>query len=253
VFENELSGLLGEGIAMEAAQLTRREIDSPWFDGGSGWRDQATGCWVTASTPEAEPDLWCRYLEGARQSYQRHGLDWVLDLDAIRDGDDTALFFAAVEPSGRVVGGTRVVGPLVVPEDSHALEEWTGNPGRATLRHMIANRLPFGIVEVKSAWANTEDYGSRAISTVLARTALPMMTLLGVQFVMATAAAHVLEQWRSSGGVVAERIPAAAYPNENYRTKVMWWDHRTISRYAEPEQFKLMCAENSEVLDRISA
>ncbi len=238
---------------MEAVHLTAGAMDVAWPVNGSGWRDQATGCWVAASTPEAEPALWHRYLEGAQQSYQRHGLDWVLDFDAIKDGDGTALFFAVVEPNGRVVGGTRVVGPLVAPEDSHALEEWAGNPGRTELHRMIANRLPFGVVEVKSAWANTEDYGSRAISLVLARTALPMMTLLGVQFVMATAAAHVLEQWRSSGGVVAGGIPAAAYPNENYRTKVMWWDHRTISRYADSDQFKLMCAENSEVLDRITA
>jgi hypothetical protein len=80
-----------------------------------------------------------------------------------------------------------------------------------------------------------------------------MMTMLGVQFVMATAAAHVLEQWQSSGGVVANRVPAAAYPNEDYRSKVMWWDRRTLATHAEPGQFKLMCAENAEILSRISA
>jgi hypothetical protein len=208
---------------------------------------------VAVSTPEADPDLWGQYLEGAVRSYRKHGLEWVLNLDAIRDGADTALFFAAVDPRGRVVGGTRVVGPLRSPEQSHALEEWSGNPGLPVLRYMIANRLPFGIAEVKSAWANSHDYGSRALSRVLARTALPTMTLLGVQFVMATAAAHVLEQWRSSGGVVATRVPAAAYPNEEYRTKVMWWDRRTIATHAEPEQFKLMCAEDSEILGRMSA
>jgi hypothetical protein len=238
---------------MEAARLTRPAIDGPWSDGGSRWRDQATGCWISASTPEADPELWNQYLEGALRSYRRHDLEWVLDVDAVREGTDTTLFFAAIDPKGRVVGGTRVVGPLRAPEESHALEEWNGNPGRTVLRHMIANRLPFGVVEVKSAWANSDEYGGRALSRVLARTALPMMTLLGVQFVMATAAAHVLEQWRSSGGVVAARIPAAAYPNENYRTKVMWWDRRTIATHAEPEQFKLMCAENSEILRRVSA
>ena len=238
---------------MEAVQLTGSAIDGPWLEGGSGWRDQATGCWITASTPQAEPDLWDQYLEGALSSYRRHGLEWVLDLDAIRDGGDTALFFAAVDPKGRVVGGTRVVGPLRSPEESHALDEWNGSLGREVLRQMITHRLPFGVVEVKSAWTNSHDYGSRALSTVLARTALPMMTLLDVQFVMATAAAHVVDQWRSSGGVVPARIPAAAYPNENYRTKVMWWDRRTIATHAEPEQFKLMCAENSEILRRISA
>ncbi|MCV7381544.1 hypothetical protein BST11_21400 [Mycobacterium alsense] len=238
---------------MVAAQLSGSAIDGPWLADGSGWRDEATGCWIAASTPEAEPELWEQYLDGALHSYSRHGLEWVLDLDAIRDGADTTMFFAAVDPRGRVVGGTRVVGPLRAPEDSHALEEWDGSPGRPVLRHMIANRIPFGVVEVKSAWTNTSDYGSRALSRVLARTALPMMTLLGVQFVMATAAAHVLEQWQSSGGVVAGRVPAAAYPNENYRTKVMWWDRRTIATHAEPEQFKLMCAESSEILSRISA
>lgn len=238
---------------MEAAQLASEAIDGWWVEGGAGWRDEATGCWIAASTPEAEPDLWDQYLEGALRSYRRHGLEWVLDLDAVRDGADTTLFFAAVDPAGRVVGGTRVVGPLRAPEDSHALEEWSGSPGRPVLRHMIANRIPFGVVEVISAWTDSREYGGRALSRVLARTALPMMTLLGVQFVMATAAAHVLEQWRSSGGVVASRIPAAAYPTEDYRTKVMWWDRRTIATHAEAEQFKLMCAENSEILGRISA
>jgi hypothetical protein len=238
---------------MEAAQLTGEAIGDSWVEGGAGWRDEATGCWIAASTPEGDPDLWEQYLEGAFRSYRRHGLEWVLDIDAVRDGTDTTLFFAAVDPAGKVVGGTRVVGPLRAPEQSHALEEWNGSPGRPVLRHMIANRIPFGVVEVKSAWTDSRDYGGRALSRVLARTALPMMTLLGVQFVMATAAAHVLEQWRSSGGVVASRIPAAAYPTEDYRTKVMWWDRRTIATHAEPEQFKLMCAENSEILSRISA
>ncbi len=237
---------------MEAAQLETRVFDAPRSDSVSGWRDHATGCWVVASTPRAEPDLWHQYLEGALQSYRRHGLDWVLDVDAIQDGDDTALFFAALDPQGRVVGGTRVVGPLRSPEDSHALVEWKDSPGLSLLRQMIANRLPFGVVEVKSAWANSREYGNQSLSRVLARTALPTMTLLGAQFVMATAAAHVLEQWQSSGGVVATRLPAAAYPNENYRTKVMWWDHRTLSTHAEPGQFKLMCAENAEILSRFS-
>ncbi len=238
---------------MAAAQLTGAAIEGSWLEGGAGWRDQATGCWVAASTPEADPDLWEQYLDGAFQSYRRHGLEWVLDVDAVRDGADTALFFAATDPQGRVVGGTRVVGPLRAPEDSHALDEWDGNPGAAVLRYMIANRIPFGVVEVKSAWANSQEYGSRALSRVLARTALPTMTLMGAQFVMATAAAHVLEQWQSSGGVVASRIPAAAYPDDNYRTKVMWWDRRTIATHAEPDQYKLMCAEDAVILRRASA
>lgn len=239
---------------MEAAQLAAREInDGPWPETGFGWYDQATGCRVTASTPEAEPELWNQYLDGALESYRKHGLDWVLDLERIRDGADTTLFFAALDPQGRVVGGDAGGGAVAV-SGGFARPAGVGRkPGLPLLRYMIANRIPFGVVEVKSAWTNSREYGNRALSTVLARTALPTMTLLGAQFVMATAAAHVLEQWQSSGGVVASRVPAAAYPNENYRTKVMWWDRRTLAAHADPAQFKLMCAENTEILSRLSA
>src|ERR1700747_1226789 len=108
---------------MEAAQLAGILTDGSSLESGSGWWDQATGCWIAASTPGAEPELWDQYLEGARRSYGRHGLGWRVALDRLRDGADTTLFFAAVDPEGRVVGGTRVVGPLRAPEESHALAE----------------------------------------------------------------------------------------------------------------------------------
>lgn len=238
---------------MKAAQTAVRLLDAIPLEGGTGWRDPATGCRIAACTPTSEPKLWKEYLAGALRSYRQHGLEWVLNFDKIRDGADTTLFFAAVDSDGHVVGGTRVVGPLGSPDESHALVEWEGNPGRDTLRKMIANRLPFGLVEVKSAWTDSHAYGSRALSRALARTAVPIMTLLDVQFIMATSAAHVVDQWRSSGGVVPARIPAATYPNDNYRTKVMWWDRSTIATHAEPEQFKLMCAARTEILQSLSA
>jgi hypothetical protein len=238
---------------METARIIGRPVDGLGLDNGSGWRDETTGCWISVSTPAAKPELWNQYLEGALRSYRKHGVESAIDIDAIRHGSDTAVFFAAVSDDGRVVGGTRVVGLLRKPEDSHALVEWHGSEGLDALRQMIANRLPFGIAEVKSAWADSREYGSRALTTVLARTALPSMTLLGAQFVMATAAAHVLEQWRSSGGVVASRIPATTYPNENYRTKVMWWDRSTLAGQADPAQYRLMCAENARLCDQLAA
>ncbi|ETB16045.1 hypothetical protein O972_14250, partial [Mycobacterium avium subsp. avium 10-9275] len=120
---------------MEAAQLAAREInDGPWPETGFGWYDQATGCRVTASTPEAEPELWNQYLDGALESYRKHGLDWVLDLERIRDGADTTLFFAALDPQGRVVGGTRVVGPLRSPDVNGQVEVPAGGQQKSPLR-----------------------------------------------------------------------------------------------------------------------
>ncbi len=72
------------------------------------------------------------------------------------------------------------------------------------------------------------------------------MALLDVQFCMATAAAYVLERWKSSGGVVAP-IPAAPYPTETYHTKMMWWDRRTFANHGEPDQVAKILAEMSNV------
>jgi hypothetical protein len=62
------------------------------------------------------------------------------------------------------------------------------------------------------------------------------MVLLDAQFVVATAGSHILDRWRTSGGVVASRIPATPYPDDRYRTKMMWWDRSTFTNHADPEQ-----------------
>jgi hypothetical protein len=69
------------------------------------------------------------------------------------------------------------------------------------------------------------------------------MELLGAQFILATAAAHVLDRWSTSGGVIATKIPAAAYPSDRYRTKMMWWDRRTFANHAEPGQLAKIVKE----------
>lgn len=205
-------------------------------------------CRLVVSQPALDPTLWNEYLHGALRSYSKHGVECTLDLDAISDGGDTQLFFAAVDGSEHVVGGLRVIGPLQSANDSHAVVEWAGNPGVHAVRKIINDRLPFGVVEVKTAWADSDSHRSGSVTAVLARTALSIMSLLQVQFVMATAAAHVLDRWRSSGGMVAEKIPAAAYPDERYRTKMMWWDRRTFANHAEPKQLSRMLAESRKLM-----
>ena len=84
---------------------------------------------------------------------------------------------------------------------------------------MINDRVPFGILEMKSAWAIDDPDRNRCL-TQAAASAFHMMALLDIQFCMATAA-YALNRWRSSGGVVAG-IPATPYPDERYQTKMMW-------------------------------
>jgi hypothetical protein len=223
----------------EVGNIERREVSLRWYD-------PSMGCTVVMATPGAEPRLWREYLGGARRSYRKFGVEDALELDSIRDGNCTAMFFAILDGSGRMIGGVRAKGPLECAEDSHALVEWAGQPGQAAVRKMINDRVPFGILEMKAAWVCDQYKDSASVAKALARTGFWAMALLDVQFCMATAAAYVLERWKSSGGVVAP-IPAAPYPTETYHTKMMWWDRRTFANHGEPDQVAKILAEMSNV------
>ena len=213
------------------------------------WWDPDAGCTVVMSQPSADPALWMDYLEGARLSYRKHGVESVLHFDAIRGGEDTVLFWATLDASGTVVGGVRAIGPLRSVDDSHAVVEWAGQPGLGAVRKMISDRLPFGILEMKSAWVSDDADRNRGLTHVLARSGFHAMPLLGHQFCMATSAAHVLARWGSSGGLVAS-IPATHYPDERYRTQMMWWDRRTFADHAQPEQVSKILQEMITVARR---
>lgn len=191
---------------------------------------------MIAATPGSVPDLWQEYLDGALHSYRKHGVECALDLDAIADGQDTAAFYVALGANGRVVGGVRAKGPYLSANESHALAEWAGEPAMADVRTMITDRIPGGVAEVKSAWVGGGHPDGRSLTRVLARSPLHTMALLGVRYVMATSAMHVLAQWRTSGGVIPSHIAPAPYPDARYETRIIWWDAATVYRHAEPEQ-----------------
>jgi hypothetical protein len=211
------------------------------------WWDSDAECTLVLSQPSIDPDLWTEYLEGAQRSYRKHGVECALDVDAIRSGDDTVLFWAAVDGTGKVVAGVRAKGPLRSADESHALVEWAGRPGEQAVRKMITDRLPFGVLEMKSAWTTDQPNRNRSLARAIARSGFHAMPLLDVQFCMATGATHVLDRWRSSGGVVASTIPATPYPNDQYRTKMMWWDRRTFVKHGEPEQVSKILMEITKV------
>jgi hypothetical protein len=208
------------------------------------WWDPDAECTMVLSRPDADRALWEEYLRGAEESYRRHGVERALDVSAIRAGADTAMFWATLDAKGRVVGGLRAKGPLTSADDSHACVEWAGQPGLAAVRKMIDDRVPFGVLELKSAWTTDDRDEARRLSQALARTPFHAMTLMDVQFCMATSAPHVLEKWRTSGAVVAP-IPATPYPDERYRTKMMWYDRRTFANHAEPDQIPKILREMS--------
>jgi len=216
----------------------------------ASWFDPDTGCTLVVARPSDEPALWADYLEGALCSYRKHGVEDALDMPLLRAGGDTALFFAAVDTGGQVVAGVRAKGPLRDADDSHATVEWAGQPGLEAVRKMINDRAPFGILEMKSAWVADKHPASRGLTKAIARSGFHAMALMNIQFCMATAGAYVLDRWKTSGGVVATHIPPTPYPDERYQTTMMWWDRRTFTKYAEPEQVSKIFQETIALTNR---
>jgi hypothetical protein len=208
------------------------------------WWDPDAECTMVMSQPHVDRELWKEYLRGAEQSYLRHGVERAIDVDEVMKGTDTALFWTTIDAAGRVIGGLRAKGPLTSAEDSHATVEWAGQPGLSAVRKMITDRVPFGVLEMKTAWTTDDRDSARRLSTALARTPFHAMALMDIQFCMATSAPHVLERWRTSGAVVAG-IPATPYPDERYRTKMMWYDRRTFANHASPDQIPKILKEMS--------
>ena len=210
------------------------------------WRDPDVGGTLVLSQPAVDPDLWAEFSLGAEHSYRKHGVECALDADALRNGTDTIMFFAMIDDAGRMVGGLRAKGPLRSADDSHAVVEWAGQPGQQAVRDMITDRIPFGVLEMKAGWVIDDADRNRSLITALARSGCHITALLDCQFMMATAATHVLNRWRSAGGVVAP-IPAAPYPDDRYQTKMIWWNRRDFINYAEPRQAAKILTESQRL------
>ncbi|MGV9801450.1 hypothetical protein ACWDTP_25730 [Mycobacterium sp. NPDC003449] len=236
---------------MTAPQLDAADHSPVTLEKTPNWWDPESECTIVIADPGAERELWTEYVRGAEQNYRKHGVERALDMEALRTGTDTALFCVGLNEAGRVVGGLRAKGPYERTDECHAVVEWSGQPGLDAVGKMVSDRLPFGVVEMKTAWVCDDPDQSRALTDTLARMPLHSMTLLDIQFAMATAAAYVLKRWLSSGGVLAAKIPATPYPNERYQTKMMWWDRRTFANHADPKQLSAYFAETQRISPRL--
>jgi hypothetical protein len=210
------------------------------------WRDTHIDCTLVVAQPSNDPELWSDFVAGAYGSYSKRGVEAALDIDEMRTGSDTVMFFAVLDDAGRMLAGLRAKGPLRSAEDSHALIEWAGQPSQPAVRSMINDRVPFGVLEMKSGWVAEDADRDLDLTTPLARSAFHMMALIDVQFCMATAASYVLNRWRSSGGVVAG-IPSTPYPDERYQTKMIWWNRRDFVSHAEPAQVAKILTETNQL------
>jgi hypothetical protein len=213
---------------------------------GFAWRDPDIEGTLIVSQPSADPDLWAEYSAGAVRSFRKRGVESALDMEALRTGADTIMFCAIVDDAGQVVAGLRAKA-LRSADDSHATVEWAGQPGQQAVRKMIADRIPHGVLEMKAGWATDAPGRNPFLTTALARSGFYMMVILDFQFMMTTAATFVLNTWRTSGSLVAP-VPATPYPDERYRTQMLWWNRRDFFNHADPRQMAKILEETKQLL-----
>ena len=135
---------------------------------GFSWPDPDIEGTLIVSQPSADPELWAEYAAGAVRSYRKRGVESALDVDALRRGDDTIMFCAVVDDAGQVVGGLRAKA-LRSADDSHAVDEWAGQPGQQDVRQMIADRVPYGVLEMKAGWVTDAAGRNPFLTSALAR------------------------------------------------------------------------------------
>lgn len=202
-----------------------------------------------ATTPATSPTLWRNYLDGALINYRNHGVVEVLEYDRIADGRSTSLFFAAVNANGHVIGGVRAQGPYTSPEQAHAIEEWSGHPGQDVVHAMIAERLPHGVIEIKSAWVADSAVHRHELADCVPRTAVHAAKLLGARFACATSAEHTWKRWTTTGAELAPTLAPVPYPDARYRTGFLWLDRVSVAERADSSQLSRLISESAQLAD----
>lgn len=213
----------------------------------AGYFDHHSGCRVVVATPADRPDLWRDYVAGAVASYRSFDAEIALDYEDMKSGSTTSIFFVAVDPYAGVVAGARVQGPLTCADDSHLVREWTGARANSTLRDLLADRIPEGLIEMKAGWVSPTAEHRRALSSVIARSAVHSMRLLGVRYAACSAATHALTRWTTTGGRLDRTLEPTYYPDERYLTSLMWWDGNAIADNASTDQLTALMGEADQL------
>ncbi|MFF2084787.1 hypothetical protein ACFVVM_13495 [Nocardia sp. NPDC058176] len=167
-------------------------------------------------------------------------------MESIADGDSTAGFFAVIDSDGTMVGGMRVHGPHLTPDEIAGFQPWIGTAGEAQLRAELVERIPLGVVETKGAWSRREPR-IPGVGALLARAIPHAAWLLDARYVFGASPLHCLDIYRATAAQVPAEVSAVAYPDERYVTVPVWWDRDDLST-AAPDQHELIVAEREQLV-----
>lgn len=211
---------------------------APW---GVSYEVAHTGHRMVVSTPQASPELWESYLAGAIAVYGSHGVAPALELDRER----TALVFVALTAEGRPVGGMRAQGPYERAEEAQALEVWDDDP---QVHARITERLADGLVESKGLWVARDFPGRRDVVQAFGRAPVHASTILGARYGLGTTAAHTEQLWTSTGAVLQRDVAPVPYPDDRYRTHLMFWDRWHRPPTVSDDEMRAVDAETAALL-----
>jgi molybdopterin/thiamine biosynthesis adenylyltransferase/nitroreductase len=208
--------------------------------------DGVSGLRIEVHHPLQSPLRWRAYLDGIETRYREHGVLRALDRPRLEDGRAASLFFVAVDDADRVVGGIRCHGPLTAPCEAYVLGELDGHPRLQEVRAALGERVPAGLVEIKGAWV---EHGSppAGLSAALARCHVHAMDWFGARNAVCSSALGPARRWQAAGGRPLEGVAPAPYPDSRYQTIVLWWDRRLLESRSDPEQWRCLQDERSEL------
>lgn len=220
-------------------------VDSPAAPPGESrsFVDTLSGCVFYLTTPRARPDLWVGYLDGALAAYQHYDVAQALDYERTRLGDTTTVFFAAVDPAGRVVAGVRVQGPYRDVAEVESARAWSGRPGEELLSRELAQRIDLGLTEVRGVWIDRTCARRKLLGPAIARCMAHAPLVCAVPFGFGAVATFTVARAGSAGAVVLAGVPATAYPDQRYHTVPVLWDARRYSVLADSDQYDRMRAD----------
>ncbi len=87
---------------MTVLEMTRTVVPINTEGALMTWWDAEAECTVAITRPSDNDVLWQEFLAGAERSYRRHGIATALDVDAIRRGGDTRLYWSMLNATGTV-------------------------------------------------------------------------------------------------------------------------------------------------------
>ena len=184
---------------------------------GSFFIDEASGIRFEGHHPAQRPDLWKKYLDGAEGRYRSRGVEEAFHREELEAGTGVSLFFVGLDPSGNVVGGMRVHGPLENRFEAAIMGEMAASSEIGLIGETIDKECRLGAIEIKGAWSNGEAAIGRRLLTTFGRATIHALNWLGAEFAVFAVADRMIPQ-AIDNGCIQIGTTSVEFPDERYRT-----------------------------------